>query len=63
MRGVITREVLRQVVAGTYFQLWWPAFDTPVYMSIGCPCGPASNTSTATLVRYCPPGIPLELAG
>jgi hypothetical protein len=34
MRGVITREVLRQVVAGTYFQLWWLAFDTPVYMSI-----------------------------
>ena len=32
MRGVITRELLRQVVASTYVQLWWPPFDTPIYV-------------------------------
>jgi Replication initiator protein, pSAM2 len=32
MRGVITRQLLRQVVAGTYVQLWWPSFDQAVYV-------------------------------
>ena len=32
IRGVISREVLRPVVAGTYVQLWWPPFDQPVYV-------------------------------
>jgi hypothetical protein len=32
MRGVITRQLLRQVVAGTYVQLWWPPFDQAVYV-------------------------------
>ena len=32
IRGVISREVLRPVVAGTYVQLWWPPFDHPIYV-------------------------------
>lgn len=32
IRGAIPRIVLRQVVAATYEQLWWPAFDHPVYI-------------------------------
>lgn len=32
MRGVVPRRVLRQVVAATYLQVWWPAFDTARYV-------------------------------
>jgi hypothetical protein len=32
MRGVIPRAVLKQVIEATYVQLWWPAFDQPVYV-------------------------------
>lgn len=32
IRGAIPRAVLREVVRATYLQLWWPAFDTPVYV-------------------------------
>ncbi|MEO6142636.1 MAG: replication initiator, partial [Dermatophilaceae bacterium] len=32
MRGAIPRQVIRQVTRGTYFQLWWPAFDVPLYV-------------------------------
>jgi len=32
IRGVISRDVLRPVVAGTYVQLWWPPFDDPIYV-------------------------------
>jgi hypothetical protein len=31
-RGVIPRAILRQVVEGTYYTLWWPPFDQPVYV-------------------------------
>ncbi|MQA78109.1 MAG: replication initiation protein [Streptosporangiales bacterium] len=31
IRGAIPRVVMRQVIAGTYHQVWWPAFDEPVY--------------------------------
>ncbi len=31
VRGAIPRAILRQVVAATYVQVWWPAFTTPVY--------------------------------
>src|SRR5690606_38935585 len=30
-RGAMTGTLLRQVVAATYHQLWWPPHDTPVY--------------------------------
>jgi hypothetical protein len=32
MRGAIPREVIRTVTRATYLQLWWPAFDEPVYV-------------------------------
>ena len=32
MRGAIQRQVIRQVTRGTYFQLWWPSFDVPLYV-------------------------------
>ena len=32
IRGVIPRATIRQVVAATYLQLWWPSFDRPVYL-------------------------------
>jgi len=33
MRGAIHRQVIRQVTRGTYFQLWWPSFDVPLYVN------------------------------
>ena len=32
VRGAIPRATIRQVVAATYLQLWWPSFDRPVYV-------------------------------
>ena len=32
VRGAIPRAVIRQVVKATYVQVWWPAFDQPVYV-------------------------------
>ncbi|SDR72405.1 hypothetical protein SAMN04488543_0213 [Friedmanniella luteola] len=32
IRGAIPRATIRQVVAATYLQLWWPLFDRPVYV-------------------------------
>ena len=32
MRGVIPRSLLKQVIEATYVQVWWPAFDQPVYV-------------------------------
>lgn len=31
IRGTIPRRLIRQVVAATYHQVWWPAHDQPVY--------------------------------
>jgi hypothetical protein len=31
VRGTIPRALLRQVVAATYHQVWWPTHDVPVY--------------------------------
>ena len=31
IRGTIPRTLLRQVIAATYHQVWWPATDQPVY--------------------------------
>lgn len=31
MRGVVPRELLRQVTEATYFQLWWPPVDEVIY--------------------------------
>lgn len=32
IRGAIPRATIRQVVAATYLQLWWPSFDQAVYV-------------------------------
>jgi Replication initiator protein, pSAM2 len=31
IRGAVPRPVIRQVIAATYHQVWWPATDTAVY--------------------------------
>ncbi|MBO0828100.1 MAG: replication initiation protein [Streptosporangiales bacterium] len=31
IRGAIPRALMRQVIAGTYHQVWWPACDQPLY--------------------------------
>jgi hypothetical protein len=31
IRGVISRALIKQVIAASYHQVWWPATDTPVY--------------------------------
>jgi hypothetical protein len=31
IRGVISRALLKQVIAATYHQVWWPATDQPLY--------------------------------
>jgi hypothetical protein len=31
LRGSIPRTLIREVLTGTYMQLWWPPHDTPVY--------------------------------
>ncbi|OQO93025.1 replication initiator protein [Saccharomonospora piscinae] len=31
VRGSISHDVIRQVTAATYHQVWWPAHDRPVY--------------------------------
>ena len=31
VRGTMTRKLIRQVVAATYHQVWWPAHDQEVY--------------------------------
>jgi hypothetical protein len=31
IRGVISRALLKQVIAATYHQVWWPPTDTPAY--------------------------------
>jgi hypothetical protein len=37
IRGTISRAELRQVVAATYAQVWWPPCDTPVYTGTRLP--------------------------
>ena len=32
IRGAIPRGLLRQVIAASYVQVWWPAHDEPVYV-------------------------------
>ncbi len=31
IRGVISRALLKQVIAASYHQVWWPASDHPIY--------------------------------
>jgi hypothetical protein len=35
IRGAVSRQLLRQVTAGTYYQRWWPPTDVAVYPAGG----------------------------
>lgn len=37
VRGTVPRDVVRQVAAATYHQLWWPAHDRPLYGTVTNP--------------------------
>ena len=37
LRGVIPRQMFKQVVAATYHQVWWPHVDNPVYTGTHLP--------------------------
>jgi Replication initiator protein, pSAM2 len=37
VRGVVPRQVVRQVAAATYHQLWWPQCEQPVYIGENLP--------------------------
>lgn len=43
IRGTIPRKILKQVVAATYHQLWWPAHDEPVYTGNHLPAWDANR--------------------
>lgn len=47
MRGSIPHEVIRQVTAATYHQVWWPAHDELIY---GGDYLPAWNTNRKAFV-------------
>ncbi len=34
LRGAIPHQIIRQVAAATYLQVWWPPFDQPVYVDV-----------------------------
>ena len=34
VRGAIPRQVIKATAKATYVQVWWPAFDTPVYVDL-----------------------------
>jgi hypothetical protein len=52
LRGAIPHEVIRQVTAATYHQIWWPHHDQLVYTGgrvpvWAPPCGPSSIPTPA----------------
>src|SRR5690606_22104328 len=55
IRGAIPRALLRQVVAATYHQLWWPPHDEPIYTGDHLPLWDEPTGG------YCDPtsGVPL----
>lgn len=62
IRGTISRAELRQVVAATYHQVWWPSTDRVVFEGSGSRSGTKrpgqrAGTSTRQPARYCPPGM------
>ncbi len=59
MRGTLSRTELRQVLAATYHQVWWPDTPTrPLPRRRACRSGtrPAATTSTPRPEKSCPPG-------
>ena len=71
IRGTVSRAELRQVVAATYAQVWWPSTDTVQYAGADCRSGtprrgsgregnPAGPTSTPPPESRYPPGTRLS---
>ncbi len=58
LRGTISRAELREVIAATYHQVWWPSTETVKYDGGSCRSGMSmlAPTSTRTPARCCRPG-------
>ena len=59
MRGTVSRRELREVIAATYHQVWWPSTRTVRFDGDRLPVWDEAHerpTSTRTPARYCPPG-------
>ena len=59
MRGTISRAELREIIAATYHQVWWPATDQVRFEGrLTCRSGtnPAAAISTPPPASCCPPG-------
>ena len=58
MRGTLSRTELRQVLAATYHQVWWPDTSTVTHDDATCRSGtrPAATTSTPRPGKSCRPG-------
>ena len=58
IRGTVSRAELRQVIAATYHQVWWPSTDTVRFDGDRLPSGtrPPATTSTRAPGKSCPPG-------
>ena len=59
IRGTISRAELREVIAATYHQVWWPTTETVQYDSGHLPvlASTPRPTSTPVRARCCRPGI------
>ena len=58
IRGTISRAELREVIAATYHQVWWPSPQTSSTTAATCRSGTSTPapTSTRTPARSCRPG-------
>ena len=48
IRGTVSRTELRQVLAATYHQVWWPPADTVRFEDGTCPSGTSHLAATST---------------
>ena len=58
IRGTVSRRELREVIAATYHQVWWPSTAAVRFDGTGCRSGtrPTPPTWTRKPARCCPPG-------
>ena len=58
IRGTVPRTELREVIAATYHQVWWPPPTRSASTATSCRSGtrPAPTTSTRRPAKSCPPG-------
>jgi hypothetical protein len=59
IRGTISRKELREVIAATYHQVWWPSIDRVPSTATICRSGTSTPgpTSTRPRAKSCPPGM------